>query len=128
MNQLRMLAAAAALGAMVVPAAAIDISGAGATFPYPIYAKWADAYKKNTGVGLNYQSIGSGGGIKQIEARTVTFGATDAPLKGPDLEKNGLVQFPMVMGAIVPVVNIEEIKPGDSFSMARRLPRSFSAT
>jgi len=107
-----MLAAAAALGAMVVPAAAIDISGAGATFPYPIYAKWADAYKKSTGVGLNYQSIGSGGGIKQIEARTVTFGATDAPLKGPDLEKNGLVQFPMVMGAIVPVVNIEGIKAG----------------
>ena len=112
MNQLRMLAAAAALAAMVVPAAAIDISGAGATFPYPIYAKWADAYKKSTGVGLNYQSIGSGGGIKQIEARTVTFGATDAPLKGPDLEKNGLVQFPMVMGAIVPVVNIEGIKAG----------------
>jgi phosphate transport system substrate-binding protein len=107
-----MLAAAAVLGAMVVPAAAVDISGAGATFPYPIYAKWADAYKKETGVGLNYQSIGSGGGIKQIEARTVTFGATDAPLKGPDLEKNGLVQFPMVMGAIVPVVNIEGIKAG----------------
>jgi phosphate transport system substrate-binding protein len=107
-----MLAAAAALGAMVVPAAAMDISGAGATFPYPIYAKWADTYKKETGVGLNYQSIGSGGGIKQIQARTVTFGATDAPLKGPDLEKNGLVQFPMVMGAIVPVVNIEGIKAG----------------
>jgi phosphate transport system substrate-binding protein len=82
-----MLAAAAALGAMVVPAAAVDISGAGATFPYPIYAKWADAYKKETGVGLNYQSIGSGGGIKQIAGRTVTFGATDKPLKGPDLEK-----------------------------------------
>jgi phosphate transport system substrate-binding protein len=80
-----MLAAAAVLGAMVVPAAAMDISGAGATFPYPIYAKWADAYKKETGVGLNYQSIGSGGGIKQIKARTVTFGATDAPLEGPEL-------------------------------------------
>src|SRR6187399_1395766 len=75
---------------------ATDISGAGATFPFPIYAKWADAYKKETDVGLNYQSIGSGGGIKQIEARTVTFGATDKPLGGPDLEKNGLVQFPMV--------------------------------
>ena len=112
MNHLRVFAAAAVLGAMVVPAAAVDISGAGATFPYPIYAKWADAYKKETGVGLNYQSIGSGGGIKQVEARTVTFGATDAPLKGPDLEKNGLVQFPMVMGAIVPVVNIEGIKAG----------------
>lgn len=112
MNHVRMLAAAAVLGAMVGPAAAVDISGAGATFPYPIYAKWADTYKKETGVGLNYQSIGSGGGIKQIEARTVTFGATDAPLKGPDLEKNGLVQFPMVMGAIMPVVNIEGLKAG----------------
>jgi phosphate transport system substrate-binding protein len=111
-NHVRMLAAAAVLGAMVGPAAAVDISGAGATFPYPIYAKWADTYKKETGVGLNYQSIGSGGGIKQIEARTVTFGATDAPLKGPDLEKNGLVQFPMVMGAIMPVVNIEGLKAG----------------
>jgi len=95
------------------PAAAVDISGAGATFPYPVYAKWADAYKKETGVGLNYQSIGSGGGIKQIEARTVTFGATDAPLKGEDLDKNGLVQFPMVMGGIVPVVNLDGVKPGD---------------
>jgi phosphate transport system substrate-binding protein len=91
----------------------MDISGAGATFPYPIYAKWADAYKKETGVGLNYQSIGSGGGIKQIEARTVTFGATDAPLSGADLDKNGLVQFPMVMGGIVPVVNLAGIKAGD---------------
>ena len=95
------------------PAAAEDISGAGATFPYPIYAKWADAYKKETGVGLNYQSIGSGGGIKQIEARTVTFGATDAPLKGEDLDKNGLVQFPMVMGGIVPVVNLDGVKAGE---------------
>jgi phosphate transport system substrate-binding protein len=99
--------------AAAAPAAALDISGAGATFPYPIYAKWADAYKKETGVGMNYQSIGSGGGIKQIEAKTVTFGATDAPLTGEDLEKNGLVQFPMVMGGIVPVVNIDGIKPGD---------------
>ena len=87
MNQLRTIAVAGFLAATVLPAAAIDISGAGATFPYPIYAKWADAYKKETGVGLNYQSIGSGGGIKQIEAKTVTFGATDAPLKGADLEK-----------------------------------------
>ncbi|MBO0903788.1 phosphate ABC transporter substrate-binding protein PstS [Jiella sonneratiae] len=94
-------------------AAAADISGAGATFPYPIYAKWADAYKKKTGNGLNYQSIGSGGGIKQIEARTVTFGATDKPLGGDELKKNMLVQFPTVMGGIVPVVNIEGIKPGE---------------
>src|ERR1700760_1275564 len=94
-------------------AAAADISGAGATFPYPIYAKWADAYKKATGNGLNYQSIGSGGGIKQITARTVTFGASDMPLKPEELEKAGLIQFPMVMGGIVPVVNLDGIKPGD---------------
>jgi phosphate transport system substrate-binding protein len=107
------IAVAGFLAATVLPAAAMDISGAGATFPYPIYAKWADAYKKETGVGLNYQSIGSGGGIKQIEARTVTFGASDAPLKGDELDKNGLAQFPMVMGAIVPVVNLEGIKAGE---------------
>jgi phosphate transport system substrate-binding protein len=99
--------------AAIVPAVAADISGAGATFPYPIYAKWADAYKKETGVGLNYQSIGSGGGIKQIQAKTVTFGATDMPLKGEDLQKSGLVQFPTVLGGVVPVVNIEGIKPGE---------------
>lgn len=106
-------AAGLALAASLAPAAAANISGAGATFPYPIYAKWADAYKKETGTGLNYQSIGSGGGIKQIEAKTVTFGASDAPLPGDELEKFGLVQFPMVMGGIVPVVNLEGIKPGE---------------
>jgi phosphate transport system substrate-binding protein len=94
-------------------AQAADISGAGATFPYPIYAKWADAYKKETGIGLNYQSIGSGGGIKQIKAKTVTFGATDAPLSGDELQESGLIQFPMVMGGIVPVINVEGIKPGE---------------
>jgi len=99
--------------ATILPALALDISGAGATFPYPIYAKWADAYKKETGVGLNYQSIGSGGGIKQIKAKTVTFGASDAPLPGKELDESGLVQFPMVMGGIVPVVNIDGIKSGD---------------
>jgi phosphate transport system substrate-binding protein len=101
--------AAAAIG----PAIAADISGAGATFPYPIYAKWADAYKKETGAGLNYQSIGSGGGIKQIQAKTVTFGASDMPLKAEELQKAGLVQFPTVLGGVVPVINIEGIKPGD---------------
>ena len=94
-------------------ALAADISGAGATFPYPVYAKWADAYKKETGIGLNYQSIGSGGGIKQIKAKTVTFGASDAPLPGKELDEVGLAQFPMVMGGIVPVVNLDGIKPGD---------------
>jgi phosphate transport system substrate-binding protein len=107
--------AAAGFAAMLatLPALAMDISGAGATFPYPIYAKWADAYKKETGNGLNYQSIGSGGGIKQIKAKTVTFGASDAPLPGKELDDSGLVQFPMVMGGIVPVVNIEGVKPGE---------------
>jgi phosphate transport system substrate-binding protein len=108
------LAAAGLLAAVAtLPAAAADISGAGATFPYPIYAKWADAYKKQTGIGLNYQSIGSGGGIKQIHAKTVTFGASDAPRPGKELDQYGLVQFPMVMGGIVPVVNIPGIKAGE---------------
>ena len=89
-----------------------DITGAGATFPYPIYAKWADAYKKATGVGMNYQSIGSGGGIKQITAKTVDFGASDAPLKPEELEKNGLIQFPAIMGAVVPVYNIKGVEAG----------------
>lgn len=104
---------AAGLVAASTSAFAADITGAGATFPFPIYSKWADAYKKETGNGLNYQSIGSGAGIKQIQAKTVTFGATDAPLKAEVLEKDGLVQWPMVMGAIVPVVNLEGIKPGE---------------
>ncbi len=99
--------------AAIAPAKADNISGAGATFPYPIYAKWADAYKKATGIGLNYQSIGSGGGIKQITNKTVTFGASDAPLKGDQLDKIGLAQFPTVMGGIVPVVNLSGIKPGE---------------
>jgi phosphate transport system substrate-binding protein len=94
-------------------ARAADISGAGATFPYPIYAKWADAYKKETGIGLNYQSIGSGGGIKQIKAKTVTFGATDKPLKASELDEAGLTQFPMIMGGEVLVVNLPGIKPGE---------------
>ncbi|SON53942.1 Phosphate-binding protein PstS precursor [Hartmannibacter diazotrophicus] len=92
---------------------AADISGAGATFPYPIYSQWAQAYKEKTGTGLNYQAIGSGGGIKQIEARTVTFGASDKPLDGDELKANTLVQFPTVMGGIVPVVNVKGIKPGE---------------
>ena len=82
---------------------AADITGAGATFPYPIYAKWAEAYKASTGIGLNYQSIGSGGGIKQIKAKTVDFGASDMPLKAKELEKEGLMQFPAIIGGVVPV-------------------------
>ena len=107
------LAAGVIAAAIAYPAIAIDISGAGATFPYPIYAKWADAYKKATGSGLNYQSIGSGGGIKQITARTVTFGASDMPLKQDELEKIGVIQFPTVMGGVVPVVNLDGLKSGD---------------
>jgi phosphate transport system substrate-binding protein len=96
-----------------LPAGAAEISGAGATFPYPIYAKWAEAYKAKTGTSLNYQSIGSGGGIKQITAKTVDFGASDMPLKPEDLAKNGLQQWPMVMGGVVLVVNLQGIKPGE---------------
>jgi phosphate transport system substrate-binding protein len=109
----RIALTAAALVATSWSAFAADISGAGATFPYPVYAKWADAYKKETGVGMNYQSIGSGGGIKQIKAKTVTFGASDAPLPGKELDESGLAQFPMVMGGIVPVINVDGIAPGD---------------
>jgi phosphate transport system substrate-binding protein len=92
---------------------AADITGAGATFPYPIYSKWAEVYKKETGVGLNYQSIGSSGGIRQINAKTVTFGASDAPVKSEDLDKNGQVQFPAIIGGTVPVINLDGFKPGE---------------
>ena len=95
------------------------MTGAGATFPDPIYAKWAEAYKKATGAGINYQSIGSGGGIKQIKAKTVDFGASDMPLDREELAKDGLVQFPTVIGGVVPVVNIEGIAPASSSSPAR---------
>src|ERR1700730_6937310 len=106
-----MTAACAAIG-MSAAAGAAEISGAGATFPYPIYAKWAEAYKEKTGTSMNYQSIGSGGGIKQIMATTVDFGASDMPLKPDDLAKDGLQQFPMVMGGVVPVINLAGIAPG----------------
>lgn len=91
---------------------AVDLTGAGATFPYPIYAKWAEAYKAQTGIGMNYQSIGSGGGIKQILAKTVDFGATDAPMTPDEQTKNGLTQFPTVIGGVVPVINVEGVAPG----------------
>ena len=101
------------LAAITVTAHAADITGAGATFPYPIYAKWAEAYKKETGVGLNYQSIGSSGGIRQINNKTVAFGASDAPVKGEDLDRLGQVQFPAIIGGTVPVINLEGFKPGE---------------
>jgi phosphate transport system substrate-binding protein len=107
------LLTALAVAAMSVPCwGASSITGAGATFPYPVYSKWAYQYNKETGVRLNYQSIGSGGGIKQIEAKTVDFGASDAPLKPAELEKHGLMQFPMIMGGVVPVVHIKGITAG----------------
>src|SRR5882672_6841010 len=111
LKAIRILVGAASL-ALAIGAQAVDITGAGATFPYPIYAKWADAYKKQTGIGMNYQSIGSGGGIAQIKAKTVDFGASDMPLKPEDLQAAGLIQFPAIIGGVVPVVNIEGIAPG----------------
>jgi len=114
MRYFKQLAVATAAGVLLSGAAiAGDITGAGATFPYPIYAKWADAYKKATGVGLNYQSIGSGGGIKQITSKTVDFGASDMPMKPEDLEKNGLIQFPAIMGGDVIVYNLKGVTSGE---------------
>ncbi len=107
------LLVAVGFGAAALSAFAADITGAGATFPFPIYSKWAEAYKKETGVGLNYQSIGSSGGIRQIRAKTVTFGATDAPVSGADLDRDGMVQFPAIIGGTVPVINLDGFKPGE---------------
>lgn len=109
-----MVAAAAVIPALFCASAgAAEIVGAGATFPAPLYAKWAEAYNKSTGTKVNYQSVGSGAGIKQIQAKTVDFGATDMPLKPEDLAKDGMIQFPTVIGGVVPVVNVSGIKPGD---------------
>ncbi|MES2830797.1 MAG: phosphate ABC transporter substrate-binding protein PstS [Pseudomonadota bacterium] len=109
---IRSVTAAAVTAMTFATVQAADLTGAGATFPYPIYAKWAEAYKTATGNGLNYQSIGSGGGIKQIKAKTVDFGASDMPLKAEDLQADGLVQFPAIMGGVVPVFNLEGVAPG----------------
>ena len=105
----------ASIGALLISTSAFsaDITGAGATFPYPIYAKWAEGYKKATGTGMNYQSIGSSGGIRQINARTVDFGATDAPVSGENLDKQGQIQFPAIIGGTVPVINLDGFKPGE---------------
>lgn len=106
----------AALGAGLVLGASLaqaqDVTGAGASFPAPIYAKWADAYNKATGARINYQSVGSGAGIRQIKAKTVDFGASDAPLSDEELAKDGLIQFPTVIGGVVPVVNVRGVQPG----------------
>jgi phosphate transport system substrate-binding protein len=110
---LKTVAAAAFASFAMSPVMAADITGAGATFPFPIYAKWAEAYKKETGIGLNYQSIGSSGGIRQIRAKTVAFGATDAPVSGADLDKDGMVQFPAIIGGTVPVFNLDGFGKGE---------------
>ena len=113
-----LLKKAITVGAVVTSAAfsvsvfALDVTGAGATFPYPVYAKWAEAYKAKTGNGMNYQSIGSSGGIKQIKAKTVDFGATDNPVAFEELEKDGMVQFPAIIGGVVPVINVDGVKSG----------------
>ncbi|MDD2686466.1 MAG: phosphate ABC transporter substrate-binding protein PstS [Gallionella sp.] len=112
LKQLIISITAATAMTFTVASHATDITGAGATFPYPIYAKWAEAYKAQSGTNMNYQSIGSGGGIKQITAKTVDFGASDMPLKPEDLEKNGLMQFPTVIGGVVPVINVNGIASG----------------
>src|ERR1700753_434014 len=122
----------AIVAAGLVPAStsafAADITGAGSTFIFPVLSKWADAYKKESGSGVNYQSIGSGAGIKQIQAKTVTFGATDMPLKADQLEKDGFAQWPQTMGAIVPVVNVEGIKAGDMVRGGRPLAKIYLGT
>jgi phosphate transport system substrate-binding protein len=107
------LSAALAFSVLGFASQAADITGAGATFPYPIFAKWAEVYKKIENVGLNYQSIGSSGGLRQIRAKTVTFGASDAPVAGPQLVKDGMVQFPVILGGVVPIANIDGFKQGE---------------
>ena len=111
-NFVKTLAMTAIASLAIGTAFAAEITGAGATFPFPIYSKWAEAYKAATGTGMNYQSIGSGGGIKQITAKTVDFGASDAPMKAEDLEANGLIQFPAIMGGVVPVINVKGVESG----------------
>jgi phosphate transport system substrate-binding protein len=118
-------AAGVAAAAMIAPAAAADISGAGATFPYPIYAQWAEAYKKETRTGVSYQPVGSADGIRQVQRKEVTFAATDMPLTAGDLETAGLVQFPMLTAGVVAVVNIDGVKPGDLVLDGATLARIF---
>ena len=113
MLKLKSFVAAIGLSAVAAVSFAADITGAGATFPFPVYAKWAEGYKAATGTGMNYQSIGSSGGLKQIRAKTVTFGASDAQVKGADLDKDGMVQFPAIIGGTVPVLNLDGFKPGE---------------
>ena len=117
LSRIKTLVSAGVMGVMLLLGTSLFaqndvVSGAGATFPYPVYAQWADAYYKMNGVKLNYQAIGSGGGIAQIKAKTVDFGASDAPLKKEDLDEIGLIQWPMIMGGVVPVVNLKGVSMG----------------
>jgi phosphate transport system substrate-binding protein len=121
----RLVAAGIVAVAATAPAIAADISGAGSTFAYPIYSKWAEAYKKETGIGLNYQAIGSSDGITQIQNKEVTFAASDMPLSVADLDTDGLLQFPMLTAGVVPVVNIDGVKPGDLVLDGSTLARIF---
>src|SRR5260370_5273053 len=120
-----LVAAGVAAAVATAPAMAADISGAGSTFAYPIYSKWAEAYKKETGIGVNYQSIGSADGISQIQNKEVTFAGSDMPLSVVDLDTDGLLQFPMLTAAVVPVVNLDGIKPGDLVLDGSTLARIF---
>ncbi len=126
MKLVKVALSSVALSLMSMAAQATDITGAGATFPFPIYSKWAEAFKTTSGSGVNYQSIGSSGGIKQIKAKTVDFGATDAPLKADEVEKEGMVQFPAVIGGVVAIVNLEGVKPGDIKLTGELLAKIFS--
>jgi phosphate transport system substrate-binding protein len=121
----KLVAAGVVAAAATAPAMAADISGAGSTFAYPIYSKWAEAYKKETGIGVNYQSIGSGDGISQIQNKEVTFAGSDMPLSVVDLDTDGLLQFPMLTAGVVPVVNLDGIKPGDLVLDGLTLARIF---
>ncbi len=121
----KLVAAGVVAAAATAPAMAADISGAGSTFAYPIYSKWAEAYKKETGIGVNYQSIGSGDGISQIQNKEVTFAGSDMPLSVVDLDTDGLLQFPMLTAGVVPVVNLDGIKPGDLVLDGPTLARIF---
>jgi phosphate transport system substrate-binding protein len=122
------MTAGIALSAAALSVQAADITGAGATFPYPIFAKWAEIYKKIENVGLNYQSIGSSGGLRQIRAKTVTFGASDAPVDGARLDKDGMVQFPVILGGVVPIANLDGFKPGELRLTGQALAEIFMGT
>jgi phosphate transport system substrate-binding protein len=126
MKLVKLALSSVAISLLSLSAHAVDITGAGATFPFPVYSKWAEAFKNSSGSGVNYQSIGSSGGIKQIKAKTVDFGATDAPMKADEVEKEGLVQFPAVIGGVVAIVNLDGVKPGDIKLTGELLAKIFS--